>query len=178
MSRQKINVVLFSVIALLLILLVCIYLFTSNEASPKQFTGSSLEVNASDAPLVNKDTVFEFVYNYADGISETYYSVPASYMTGWGRERIADAYPKWTIDSCGSDRIVMHKNLDKDSSQHYILKDNDGYITVYYTNSGEVKEVTSANIASLSEKERQKYIDGVEIVGEGELEKYLQDLES
>lgn len=178
MTKNRIFVILLLVSLLLLASIVCIYFMSFGETGQKQFTGNSLQVSAREGPLIDTETVLEFVYNYADGISETYYTVPATYMTGWDRQRVANAYGKWTIDSYSADRVVMHKNVDKDSNQHYLIKDKNGYVTVFYSVTGEIKEVTSANTASFSAEEREKYFKGFEVVGDGELEKFLQDIES
>jgi hypothetical protein len=97
-------------------------------------------------------------------------------MRGWGREDLISAYDKWIMDSYSPEKVVFHKDMQKDSRQHYTLKEIDGYVGIYDANG--IKEVTSANIFALDEEERKKYLQGIEIIGDDELARVLENLES
>jgi hypothetical protein len=174
--------VIVSASAVVFVLLMLLSYFIAGVISDKKaqnsgFGSGSMEVSAEEGGI-DGNTVIQFVYHYADGITEVYNSVPAKYMSGWGRERIAKAYGKWIMDYYSPEKVVFHKNVDKDSSQHYILKEYNGYVAVFYSEDKRIKEITSANMLSLDAKEREKYAQGVEIVGNKELMRVLQDLES
>ena len=139
---------------------------------------NSRAVNLDQKITVGKDTILEFVYNYSDGFSEVQQLFPQYYMEGWTREEMIEAYDTWQMSEFSRDRIVFNKNMNCESSQHYTIKDSDGYIAVFYKNSDVLKEMTSTPIASLSEADQQLYRDGVDIDGEANLIRYLENLET
>ena len=133
------------------------------------FTGETLEV---------RNTVLTFVSNYEDGFSDTREVIAPVYMYGWQRDRMESAYPSWQMDEFSPLRVVFNRSERGRSSQHYVLGEKDGYVAVYYKDSGVLKEVTSTPVASLNDDERKSVISGKEIDGDTHLYLCLQDLES
>ena len=99
-------------------------------------------------------------------------------MYGWDREKIQQAYSDWQMTEFSADRVVFNRNIEGDSPQHYILKENDGYVAVYYRDSGILKETTSTPVASLSDEDKKLFQEGLEIEGETNLIKYIEGLET
>lgn len=139
---------------------------------------NNIYVNAPEKITINKNTIMEFQYSYNDGFTETLCSFPPEYMSDYSREELAKAYDGWQIQSFSPNKVIFSKTLDTESSQHYILKEHKGYIAVFYKKSGVLKELTSTPVSSLSDKERQQYISGVQIDGNENLIKHLENLES
>ena len=96
----------------------------------------------------------------------------------WQRDRMESAYPSWQMDEFSPLRVVFNRSERGRSSQHYVLGEKDGYVAVYYKDSGVLKEVTSTPVASLNDDERKSVISGKEIDGDTHLYLCLQDLES
>ncbi len=140
--------------------------------------GSTLMAQAPSKTVVNENTVMEFVYNYKDGFSEIQELLPQLYMYGWDREAVEKAYDQWQMTEFSADRIVLNRDMDCQSSQHYTLKENDGYVAVYYRDSDVLREMTSTPIASLSEGDKKLFEQGVDIDGETNLMRYLESLET
>ncbi len=138
----------------------------------------ALTAEAPSKAAVNENTVMEFVYNYNDGFSEVRELLPQYYMYGWDREAVEKAYDTWQMTKFSADRIVFAKNMDCESSQHYTLKENNGYVAVYYKNSDVLKEMTSTPLAALSEGDKKLFRQGVDIDGEVNLMRYLEGLET
>lgn len=154
------------------------YYAAFNSEASKEYEDSAVAAEAKPAVTIGDETVLEFVYNYEDGYSQTRQSIPQSYMYGWTRDDIERAYGDWQMTEFSKDRVVFVKNVEGDSPQHYILKEKDGYVAVYYKESGVLKEMTSAPVASLSENERKLFEEGIEIDGEVNLIKYIEGLET
>lgn len=136
------------------------------------------EVTVPYKPCINENTVIEFVYNYSDGYIDTQYTLPAKYMQGYDREQLQNAYDSWQMDSFSANKVVFSKNFQEESPQHYILKEYNGYIGVFYKKSGILKEITSTPVASLSDADKKRYAEGVEIDGEDNLVKFIENLET
>jgi hypothetical protein len=182
MLRQRIFIVISVSIAVFMVLVLLTYfiagIMSYKKTRDDSFGNGSIEVRAAEETGIDGNTVMQFVYHYADGVTEVYDSVPAKYMTGWGKQQLSSAYEKWTMDYYSPEKVVFHKNLDKNSAQHYILREYNGYVAVFYKDDEKIKEITSANILSMGDDERKRYAEGVEVVGNEELRKILQDLES
>jgi hypothetical protein len=176
MLKKRLLIIIFSSVVLFALLFLFSYIMAMNVGREKSYGSGSIEVN-SDGNGIGENTIITFVYNYADGVTQAYDSVPAMYMQGWGRERLASAYDKWTMESYSPKKVIFSKNVQKNSPYHYVLKELDGYIAVYDADNT-VKEVTSANISSFDEEEKEKYIKGIDVLGNEKLASILQDLES
>lgn len=155
-----------------------IYSFKGSTDNNSIFTGETMEVKADTSSLVNKNTVLTFVSSYEDGFSDTREIVAPEYMYGWTREKVKSAYPSWQMNEFSPTRIVLNKQESGRSSQHYVLGEKDGYVAVYYKDSGLLKEVTSTPVASLNAEEIKIITGGKEIDGDKYLYLCLQDLES
>lgn len=127
---------------------------------------------------VGENAVLTFKIRFEDGFSDTREIIAPYYMKGWSREKLAAAYPSWQLNSFSSENAVFSKSSSGRSSQHYLIGEKDGYVAVYYKDSGLLKEVTAAPIASLSEDERRLILQGKSIDGDESLYLCLQDLES
>ena len=119
------------------------------------FTGETLEVKSDTGNSVGRNTVLTFVSNYEDGFSDTREVIAPVYMYGWQRDRMESAYPSWQMDEISPLRVVFNRSERGRSSQHYVLGEKDGYVAVYYKDSGVLKEVTSTPVASLNDDERK-----------------------
>ncbi len=154
------------------------YFFAFNSEDQSMYGSGLVMAEAQPDTVIGEDTVLEFVYNYKDGFSETQQSLPQQFMYGWDREKTKLAYSDWTMTEFSQSRVVFNKKIDGNSSQHYVLRENNGYIAVYYRDSNILKEVTSAPVASLSEEDKKLFEQGVEIDGEKNLIKYIESLET
>lgn len=154
------------------------YLLAYNSEADAQYGTGLVMAEAQPDTVIGENTVLEFVYNYADGFSETQQSLPQQFMYGWDREKTQQAYSGWLMTEFSDDRVVFNKSIDGNSTQHYVLRENDGYIAVYYRDSNILKEMTSTPVASLSDEDKKLFEKGVEIDGEKNLIKYIEGLET
>ena len=76
------------------------------------------------------------------------------------------------------DRVVFNKSINGNSTQHYVIREDNGYVAVFYRESNILKEVTSTPIESLSDEDKKLFENGVEIDGEKNLIKYIESLET
>lgn len=154
------------------------YVHTLEGEKNTIYGSPSVMAESPSNTAVNENTVMEFVYNYNDGFSEVRELLPQYYMYGWDREAVEKAYDTWQMTEFSADRIVFNKDMDCRSSQHYTLKENNGYVAVYYKDSDVLKEMTSTPLASLSDGDKELFKQGVDIDGETNLMRYLEGLET
>lgn len=154
------------------------YFFAYNSESDSEYGAGLVMAEAQPDTVIGENTVLEFVYNYADGFSETQQSLPQQFMYGWDREKTQQVYNDWMMTEFSEDRVVFNKSIAGNSTQHYILRVNNGYIAVYYRESNILKEMTSTPVASLSDEDKALFEKGVEIDGEKNLIKYIEGLET
>lgn len=154
------------------------YFLAYNSELDSEYGTGLVMAEAQPDTVIGENTVLEFVYNYSDGFSETQQSLPQQFMYGWDREKTQNAYSDWLMTEFSSDRVVFNKSIDGESSQHYILRENKGYIAVYYRDSNILKEMTSTPVASLSDEDKKLFEKGVAIDGEKNLIKYIEGLET
>lgn len=139
---------------------------------------NNIQVSLPQKTTINTDTILEFHYNYSDGLSSTQYTMPPEYMSGYTKEELEKAYSSWQMDSFSENRVVFIKNFETESTQHYVLKDYNGYVGVFYKKTGMLKELTSTPVASLSAADAEKYKKGFYVDGDENLVKCLEDLET
>ncbi len=139
---------------------------------------NNIQVSLPEKTTINKDTVIEFQYNYSDGLSSTQCTLPAQYMTDYDKKQLQQAYSSWQMESFSPSKVVFVKNFDSESTQHYILKEYNGYVGVFYKKSGMLKELTSTPIASLSTEDAERYKKGINVDGDENLMKCLEGLET
>ena len=67
-----------------------------------------------------------------------------------------------------------------DENKHYILREKDGFINVYYTNENEEEilyKVTDISTSYLGEEDIKELKEGIEVVGLQNLNQLLEDFE-
>lgn len=152
------------------------FAYTSEEGT--EYGQGLVMAEAQPSDVINENTVLEFVYNYSDGFSETQQNLPQQFMYGWDREKTKAVYKDWLMTEFSPDRVVFNKSINGNSTQHYIIREDNGYIAVFYRDSNILKEVTSTPIESLSDEDKKLFENGVEIDGEKNLIKYIESLET
>ena len=152
------------------------FAYTSEEGT--EYGQGLVMAEAQPSDVINENTVLEFVYNYSDGFSETQQNLPQQFMYGWDREKTKAVYKDWLMTEFSPDRVVFNKSINGHSTQHYIIREDKGYIAVFYRDSNILKEVTSTPIESLSDEDKKLFENGVEIDGEKNLIKYIESLET
>lgn len=154
------------------------YYIAFNGEKGSDYDTGLVMAEAKQGNVIGEKTVMEFVYNYSDGFSETQQSLPQQFMYGWDREKTQQAYSEWVMSEFSADRIVFNKNVEGESPQHYILKEKDGYVAVYYRDTGILKEMTSAPVSALGNEDKELFKEGVLIDGDANLIKYIEGLET
>ncbi len=95
-------------------------------------------------------------------------------------EELKDRFSDWEIQKFTPTEIVLYKEVDEFCNEHYLLKEEDGYIAIYKldeNNNETLYEVTEIPTQYLPEEDLEKIQNGMKIYTEKELNKTLEDFE-
>lgn len=108
-----------------------------------------------------------------------YVDIPQGLVNGT-EEDLKKEYPYWQVEKYSSNEIILYKEFNSTCGQHFILKEDNGKITVYKVNENneeEVYENTEISVEYLSETDKSKIIEGIRVNGIEELNQLLEDFE-
>ena len=108
-----------------------------------------------------------------------YIDIPHDLVNGT-KEDIEKRYPNWEIQKYSSNEIILYKEFDSNCGQHFLVKEDEGKITVYKVNENgeeEVYEKTEISVEYLSETDKIKIMEGIKVNGIEELNQLLEDFE-
>ena len=91
-----------------------------------------------------------------------------------------DKYKDYKIENFTANNIVFYQEKEGICDEHYLLKENNGYIAIYRKdNEGKekLKETTQIVTTYLPETDRQSLKNGIEIIGKENLSLTLEDYE-
>ncbi len=95
-------------------------------------------------------------------------------------DEIRKAFAEWQIEKFLEEEVVLSKEKEEVCEEHYILRDNKGYISIYTQDSEgneKMQETTDIVTAYLPDTDRKELEDGIKIIGKENLNKRLEDFE-
>lgn len=95
-------------------------------------------------------------------------------------EDIKHKYSDWKLEKYSSTEITMYKEYNGFCDEHYIVKAENGVITIYTINEKNIeklKEETDISVQYLPEEDLEKLKVGIYIVGKTNLYSFLEDYE-
>lgn len=153
---------------------------TTIEESVEEIRPDEVLTLAKEVVDENTTIYYKTVF-LSDGITEMIEAVPAKYMLGYDEKQLAESFPEWEVECFSQKEVILRQSLNQRSSQHYVLKDYNGYIAVFQEDlSGELQlcEVTNTPVAALGEEEKKEMLEGLIITGKENLYSVLEDLET
>ena len=108
-----------------------------------------------------------------------YIDIPQDLVNGT-EEDLKKEYPYWQVEKYSSNEIILYKEFNSNCGQHFVLKEDEGKITVYKINENneeEVYEKTEISVYYLSETDKSKISEGIKVNGIEELNQLLEDFE-
>lgn len=95
-------------------------------------------------------------------------------------EELAQVYNDWEITKFTPEEITLYKEEAGICGEHYIIKEKDGYVTVYnLDDKGKetLKETTEISIEFLPLTDSEKIKGGIQVYGKENLYSLLEDFE-
>ena len=108
-----------------------------------------------------------------------YVDIPQDLVNGT-EEDLKNEYPYWQVEKYSSNDIILYKEFNSNCGQHFVLREDNGKITVYKINENneeEVYENTEISVEYLSETDKIKISEGIKVNGIEELNQLLEDFE-
>ena len=129
---------------------------------------------------VNTKIIEQIYYNKCDHIIETELKDKKQYIN-MTKEMLTKKFPTWAIKKFNNDEVILYKEEEDFCNEHFLVKDVDGYITVYTLNSnGEILEIlktTDISTNCLAEADKSNFEKGVTIYTKQNLNKLIEDFE-
>ena len=118
-------------------------------------------------------------YDECNHTINEYVDVPQDLVNGT-EEDLKKEYPYWQIEKYSSNDIILYKEFNSNCGQHFVLREDEGKITVYKINENneeEIYEKTEISVEYLSETDKGKISEGIKVNGIEELNQLLEDFE-
>ena len=112
-------------------------------------------------------------------IKEEYPKLPED-LVNCNKVQVAEKYKDYKIEKFSSNEIVLLQEKDGECGEHYIVKDNNGNVTIYQkTQDGIEKMLEQTDIATdyLTETDKVEIEKGIEINGKQELNQFIENFE-
>lgn len=95
-------------------------------------------------------------------------------------EELKERFKDWEVQKFTPTEIVLYKEVEEFCNEHYLLKDENGYITIYRLDENEKAEffnTTEISTEYLTPEDLDKIKDGIKVYTDKELNKTLEDFE-
>ena len=96
------------------------------------------------------------------------------------RDEVGTIYKDWEIENFSEKDITIFQTCDEMCDEHYMVKEKDGVVAIYYLDSDEnekLLEVTGISTEYLSEEDVEILKYGIKINGKEELNAIIEDYE-
>lgn len=95
-------------------------------------------------------------------------------------EDLKEEYPGWEVKEYSSAKIILYKEYDGECAEHFVLKNDNGKITIYTISENgeeEIYEKTEISVDYLTETDKIEIENGIRVNGKEELNQLIEDFE-
>lgn len=127
----------------------------------------------------NTKFIFKTYYKKCEHITSKTVNISEEFINK-DEEEIRLSYKDWKIEKFNIDEVIFYKQEEGICDEHYIIKDNNGYIAIYFLDNNEnekLKEVTGIVTNYLPDIDKQNLKEGIKVIGEEQLNSCLEDYE-
>lgn len=140
-----------------------------------------IETSVSEEKIsINTEVVEEIYYIQCDHLLK-YTKKDIKNLINMTKEQLAKKYPDWEIKEFSIDKVVLYKEEADYCEEHYLVKDVDGFVTIYaMDNEEEIRElvkVTEIETKYLTETDQENLKEGIKIYTGEKLNKIIEDFE-
>ena len=147
----------------------------------EEITNTEIPTSISKEKVSINTEIFEQIhYKECDHIIETQIKNKDKYIN-MDREDIKKRFPEWEIKEFTSEKLVLLKQESDFCNEHFLVKDVDGYVTIYTLNSMdnvlEILETTEIETRYLTDTDRNNLKNGIKVYTKQNLNKVIEDFE-
>lgn len=175
--------------SIILIFLVAIYIeikissiqSNTEKSFEEEMITDIMETTATEDNKISPNAILilRTYYEECQHINEEIETI-SSELVNINKEKLQEKYSEWNIESFENDEIILKKIVDKWCGEHFVLKDENGYVVVYnIQEKGEEALYLNTNITTeyLPATDKHALSKGLYIYGKEELNEILQDFE-
>lgn len=147
----------------------------NSENEGKMVETSVIEVKTSPNTLF----VFETYYKGCKHTIIERNEIPEEYVNQT-EEELQEPYRDWKIKGFTTEVVSFYQEKEGICGEHYIIKENNGYIAIYQINSSgkeTLKETTEIVTTYLPETDRLRLKEGIQVEGQENLNATIEDYE-
>lgn len=139
-----------------------------------------LEANSTDEKMSpNCLIIFRKYFKECQHTINEYVDIPSKLVNKTQIDLIKE-YSDWEVKQYSSTEIILYKEYDGQCNQHFILRENNGKITVYRINQNNKEEVfenTEISVDYLTETDKIQIKNGINVYGKEELNQLIENFE-
>ncbi len=140
-----------------------------------------VQANAEEEEKVSPNCSFtkKTYYTKCGHTVSNYLELPKD-IVNLTKEQVANKYQDYSIEEFASNKIVLFKQVDDNCGEHYLVKDNEGKVTVYKIledGSQSLFEETDIYTEYLTDEDKENMKEGISINGKQELNQLIEDFE-
>lgn len=139
-----------------------------------------LETNSEDEKISpNASITFKKTYQKCGHTTSQYQDISEE-LVNQTREQLQEKYADWKIEQFTDTEIILSKEEEGECGEHYIVRDNEGSVTVYEVlEDGTEKEyeVTDISTEYLTETDKMNMEKGIQVNGKQNLNQLIEDFE-
>lgn len=144
-------------------------------------TNTEIPTSISEEKVsINTEIIEKVYYKECDHIIETPVKNIEKYIN-MDEEDIRKSFQGWEIEEFTPEKLVLYKQEEDFCNEHFLIKDVDGYVTIYTLNSLdnvlEILETTEIETKYLTDTDKKNLIDGIKVYTKKNLNKVIEDFE-
>lgn len=139
-----------------------------------------IEANSSEEKISPTGSMtLKRYYEQCEHTINEYIDIPQE-LVNKTKEDLQKQYENWEIEQFSSNNIILYREFDSSCGQHYILRNDNGKITIYLVtenNEEQIYEHTEISIEYLTDKDKAEIENGIRVNGKEELYQKIEDFE-
>lgn len=143
-------------------------------------TSYDIEANSNEEKISpNCKIILKKYYKVCNHIINEYIDITNN-LINKTKEDLQKEYPNWEIQKYSSTEIILYKEFDSSCGQHYIIKNNEGKISIYVINQENQEipyEDTEISTEFLTEEDKEEVEKGIKVYGKEKLNELIENFE-
>ena len=191
--RKSVIFIILAVVVVILGIIAGMYIYNNNTSNiepqlERQLAEENKEANeviqttslASEEKISpNSLLILKTYYTYCKHTVTENVDMPEGLVNNT-EEELKSKYSNWKVEKFSPSEVIVYMEKEEICSEHYILKENDGYICVYKLDSKGrevLEEETGIVTQYLPEEDLISLKNGIEVNGKENLNAILEDYE-
>lgn len=146
----------------------------------QEMQGEMLETNSQEEKISpHAEITFQTTYQKC-GHTISQYQEIAEELVNLTKKELQEKYSDWKIEQFSDTQIVLSKEEEGICKEHYMVKDKDGFVTIYEILEDRTeREYESTDISTqyLTEEDKMSMEKGIEVNGKQSLNQLIEDFE-